>query len=110
LVLMEISGYSYIYSVIYKKAAFWTCVKDTWDKNFLPTSENIELLAKYYEYYNSNLYGTGINFNEKHRRESTLSDVTKSLGLLPKDFDDLLVKPFIRNSHYTSMLNVAELF
>ncbi len=108
--LMEISGYAYIYSVIYKKPDFWTCVKTVWDENFLPTKENFELFATYYEYYKSNLYSTGINFNEKHQRERTLSDVTTRLGIRQRDVEDLVVKPFIKNSHYSSFENVAELF
>lgn len=108
--LMEISGYSYIYSVIYKKPDFWTCVKTAWDDSFLPTKENIELFATYYHYYKSNLYGTGINFNEKHQRERTLSDVTQSLGLRPRDVDDIIVRPFIKDSYHSSFYNIAELF
>lgn len=108
--LMEISGYAYIYSVVYNKEEFWTSTKRAWDDNFLATKENIELFATYYEYYKSSLYSTGINFNEKHQRETTLSAVTTNLGLRPKDIDDLLVKPFIVDSHYGSYYDVAELF
>lgn len=108
--LMEISGYGYIYSVIYKKPDFWTCIKSAWDDSFLPTKENIELFARYYKYYKSNLHGTGINFNEKHQRQRTFSDVIQSLGLHPRDVDDLIVKPFIKDSYHYSLYDVAELF
>ena len=108
--LMEISGYGYIYSVIYKKLQYWEIVKKTWDENFLPTKENFELLANYYEYYKSNLYGTGINFNEKHQRERTLSDITEKLGLAPRDVEDIIVKPFIKDSYHSIFYDVAEMF
>ncbi len=108
--LMEISGYSYIYSVIYKKEEFWTCVKTAWDKNFAPTKENIELLVIYHEYYETNLHGTGINFHERSQREKTLGYVVHSLGLQAKDMNDLTIKPFIKNSYHSILHNVAELF
>lgn len=108
--IMEISGYAYIYSVIYKKPEFWISAKETWDANFLPSKENIEILISTYNYYKKTLYGTGINFTEKHQRERTLKDIVERLNLKPSDVEDLLVTPFIPDSHYSSFYNVCELF
>ncbi|WP_367388651.1 hypothetical protein [Lewinella sp. LCG006] len=108
--LMEISGYGYIYSVLYENTHFWTIVKNAWDENFLPTKENIELFATYYEYYQRNLFGTGVNFNEKHQRGMTLNHVVQKMVVGPQDIEDLFVKPFIKDSFYSNNYNVAELF
>ncbi|MFA4851286.1 MAG: hypothetical protein WC868_00215 [Bacteroidales bacterium] len=108
--LMELSGYAYIYSVIYKNEDFWISTKDAWDKDFLPEKENIDLLVNYYEYYKGNLYGVGVNYTEKHQREGVLSEVTQKLKLKSADVEDWLVSQFIRDSYFPSFYDVAELF
>jgi len=80
--VMQISGYAYIYSVIYKKPDFWLSAKEAWDTNFIPSKENIELLTNYYNYYKNVLFGTGINYNENYQRERVLIDVTKKAKLV----------------------------
>jgi hypothetical protein len=107
--IMEISGYSYIYSIIYKKPEYWDYVKEAWDNDFPPTKQNIELLTTYYSYYRRTLYGTGVNYTEKHQREITLSEVIKRAQLVKSDVD-ILATPFIENSGHSSFYNVSELF
>lgn len=108
---MEISGYAYIYSVVYKSSRYWDEVKRVWDECFSPSKENIELLIKYYNYYKSNLFGVGVNYTNKRQRESTLEDVTKTLGVKIKNIDDFLVKLFLHEEPYgRSFYDVAELF
>jgi hypothetical protein len=107
---MELSGYAYIYSIIYKKPNYWISAKAAWAENFLPTKQNIELLATYFSYYEKELLGSGINFNEKHQRELILANVVGRLGLKPDDVDDWLVKPFIKESFLSSYFDVPELF
>src|SRR5690606_5146340 len=60
--LMEISGYAYIYSVIYKKPDYWESVLSTWEEHFNPTKENIEIFARNFIYYRDNLFSVGVNF------------------------------------------------
>jgi hypothetical protein len=108
---MEISGYAYIYSVLYNSPNFWDEVKKVWDESFLPSKENIELLVSYYSYYKTNLHGTGINFTEKHQRERTLSDVTQSLNVRVRNIPDFLVRLFVSEDPYHhNFYSVAELF
>lgn len=108
---MEISGYAYIYSVLYNSPNFWDEVKKVWDESFLPSKENIELLVSYYSYYKTNLHGTGINYTEKHQRERTLSDVTQSLNVRVRNIPDFLVRLFVSEDPYHhNFYSVAELF
>ncbi len=108
---MEISGYAYIYSVLYNSPNYWEEVKKAWDESFLPSKENIELLVSYYSYYKTNLYGTGINFTNKHQRERTLSDVTQALNIKVKNIPDFLVRLFVSEDPYHhNFYDVAELF
>jgi hypothetical protein len=108
---MEISGYAYIYSVLYNSPNYWDEVKKAWDESFLPSKENIELLVSYYNYYKTNLYGTGINYTEKHQRERTLSDVTQSLNIRVRSIPDFLVRLFVSEDPYHhNYYDVAELF
>ncbi len=108
---MEISGYAYIYSILYNSPNYWEEVKRTWDESFLPSKENIELLVTYYGYYKNNLHGTGINFTNKHQRERTLSDVTQTLKIRVIDIPDFLVRFFVSEDPYHhNFYDVAELF
>ncbi|MBU6158731.1 MAG: hypothetical protein KGP35_06830 [Bacteroidetes bacterium] len=108
---MEISGYAYIYSVLYNLPNYWEEVKRAWDESFLPSKENIELLVSYYSYYKTNLYATGINYTEKHQRERTLSDVTESLNIRVSNIPDMLVRLFVSEEPYHhNFYDVAELF
>ena len=108
--LMELSGYAYIYSVIYNNEEYWISTKEAWDKDFLPTKENIELLVNYYEYYKSNLYSVGVNYTEKQQRENTLEEVARKLQLKSNNVDDWLASQFIKDDYYPSFYDVAELF
>ncbi len=108
---MEISGYAYIYSVIYNSQNYWDEVKRVWDESFVASKENIGLLVSYYSYYKTILLGTGINFTEKNLRERTLFEVTQSLKITSNNISDPLVRLFVNDSkHYGSFYNVAELF
>ncbi len=108
---MEISGYAYIYSVLYNLPKYWEEVKKAWDESFVPSKENIELLVTYYSYYKNNLYGTGINFINKHQRERTLSDVTQILNIRVRDISDFFVRLFVsENPYHHISYDVAELF
>lgn len=108
---MEISGYAYIYSVLYNSPKYWEEVKKAWDESFFPSKDNFELLVTYYSYYKTNLYGTGINFINKHHRERTLSDVTQSLNIRVRDIPDFLVRLFVSEDQYhQNFYDVAELF
>lgn len=108
---MEISGYAYIYSVLYNSPNYWEEVKKAWDESFLPSKDNIELLVSYYSYYKTNLYGTGINYTEKHQRERTLSDVTQELKIDVAAIPDCLVRLFVSEDPYHhNFYDVAELF
>jgi len=108
---MEISGYAYIYSAIYNSPNYWEEVKKAWDESFLPSKENIALLVFYYSYYKTNLYGTGINYTNKHQRERTLADVTQALNIRVRDIPDFLVRLFVSEDPYHhNFYDVAELF
>lgn len=107
---IEISGYGYIYAVVYNELGFWDCIKKAWDETFLPTKENIQLVVYNYLYYKKALFGTGINYHEQHLREITLSNVTANLRLRPQDLENFFVKPFIKESFHSSYYSVAELF
>jgi hypothetical protein len=108
---MEISGYAYIYSILYNSPNYWDEVKKVWDESFLPSKENINILISYYSYYKTELHGTGINYIEKHQRERTLSDITQALNIRVKDIPDSFVKLFISEDPYRhTYYNVAELF
>lgn len=108
---MEISGYAYIYSAIYNSPNYWGEVKKAWDESFLPSKENISLMVFYYGYYKTNLYGTGINYTNKHQRERTLADVTQALKIRVRDIPDFLVRPFVSEDPYHhNFYDVAELF
>jgi len=108
---MEISGYAYIYSAIYNSPNYWEEVKKAWDESFLPSKENIALLVFYYSYYKTNLYGTGINYINKHQRERTLADVTQALNIRVRDIPDFLVRLFVSEDPYHhNFYDVAELF
>jgi hypothetical protein len=108
---MEISGYAYIYSELYSSPKYWEEVKKAWDESFLPSKENIELLVTYYIYYKTNLYGTGINYTNKHQRERTLSDVTQELSIRVMEITDFFVRLFVSDDPYHhNYYDVAELF
>lgn len=107
---LELSGYAYIYSVIYNKPEYWLSAKEAWDESFINTENNIELVARCYSYYRNEISATGVNFIEKHERELSLRDITKQLGVKPSTISDFFVKPFIKNSSISSFYNVAELF
>jgi hypothetical protein len=108
---MEISGYAYIYSVIYNSPNYWDEVKKAWDESFLPSKENIDLLVSYYSYYKTNLNGTGINYAEKHERERTLSDVTQKMKIRAQNIPDFIVRLFVSdNPYHHNFYEVAELF
>lgn len=108
---MEISGYAYIYSVIYNSPNYWEEVKKAWDESFLPSKENITLLVSYYNYYKTNLHGTGINFTNKHQRERTLADVAQASNIRVRDINDFLVRLFVsEDPFHHNFYDVAELF
>lgn len=108
---MEISGYAYIYSVLYDSPKYWEEVKKAWDESFLPSKENIELLVTCYNYYKTNLVGIGINYTDKHQRERTLSDVTQSLKIRVGNIPDFFVKLFVSDDPYHhNFYDVSELF
>lgn len=107
---LELSGYAYIYSVIYNKPEYWLYAKEAWDKSFNSTENNIQLIAGCYSYYKNEISSTGVNFIEKHEREQSLRKITEQLGLRPSNISDFFVKPFIKGSSYGSFHNVAELF
>ena len=108
---MEISGYAYIYSAIYNSPNYWEEVKKAWDESFLPSKENITLLVFYYSYYKNKLYGTGINYTNKHQRERTLADVTQALNIRVRNIPDFLVRLFVSEDPYhLNFYDVAELF
>jgi hypothetical protein len=108
---MEISGYAYIYSVIYNSPNYWEEVKKTWDESFIPSKENISLLVNYYSYYKTILLGTGINGTIKHQRERTLVDVTQALNIRVNNIPDFLVRLFVSEDPYHHYhYDVAELF
>lgn len=108
---MEISGYAYIYSVLYSSPNYWEEVKKAWDESFLSSKENIELLVTYYHYYKTNLHGTGINFINKNHRERTLSDVIQKLQIRVTNIQDFFFRLFVsENPYHHTDYNVSELF
>lgn len=108
---MEISGYGYIYSILYGEPKYWKCISDSWNDSFLASEENIKLLVSYYGYYKNSLNGTGINFNEKFEREKSLRNTVERLQINPKGVNDWLVRQFLPTSPYNhSFYDVAELF
>jgi hypothetical protein len=107
---MQLSGYAYVYSAIYKNPDYWQSTKAAWDEVFDPSAENIEILIRNYSYYKNSLYGTGINFDEEQQRKLMLSRVVEKLNISPSSIDDFLVRPFIPESYHSSYYNIAELF
>lgn len=108
--IMEISGYAYIYSAIFKNPEIWLSVKSTWDNEFEPTRENIKMLVLYYKYYKENIMSMGINYINTHQRVLSLKDTIEYFKLKPKDIDNLLVKPYLRDSSSYRYNDIAELF
>lgn len=108
--VLEISGFGYIYSVIYNNPSYWLIVKKSWDNSFLPTKENFELIVKIYLYYKRALFGTGVNYGEHHQREQTFFGVVKRLNLNSQNIDNIYIKPFLNENHYSNYYSVAELF
>jgi len=106
--VMQISGYAYIYSVIYKNSDYWLKIKSAWDEFFFPTKENIDLMVTFYNFHKNSLFGTGINYIDESERENTLLRLIEKLKITPKDIDDSIVKPFIRDSYHIG--DTAELF
>lgn len=108
---MEISGYSYAYSVIYNKPEYWEEVCKAWNENFDATRQNIEVMVKYYNYHKRNLNGIGINFVNTHARKIIFSEVIDRLNITPENINDTLVKFFVsRNNLIYSNYNIEELF
>ena len=108
--VMEISGYAYIYSCIYKNSSYWLDVKNAWDVSFEASKENIKILFVYYNYYKNSIHRIGINYNEKLRRERSLADVKDLLGLTPNSVEDVLVKPFLVDKYELNDEDAVELF
>lgn len=108
--VMEISGYAYVYSCIYKNPSYWLDIKNAWDSFFDATKENIKILLVYYNYYENSIHGIGVNYNEKFRRRKTLDEVKDLLGLTPASVDDILVKPFLTDKYLLNDEDAIELF
>lgn len=106
---LELSGYAYIYSVIYDKPEYWLYTQESWDKAFDSSEDNIKLVAGCYSYYKNEISATGVNFIEKHERELALKKIIEHLKLTPSTTKDYFVKPFIKLG-IGSFYNVAELF
>jgi hypothetical protein len=105
--LMEISGYAYIYSVIYSDSSYWINVTKSWDNDFLANTDNIKLLVQIYS-YSKNGISIGINYIEKTQRENTFNAVKEKMGLTPRSTDDILVQPFLQDSLHSG--DFIELF
>ncbi len=108
--VMEISGYAYIYSKVYKNDDYWNNTKNTWDKYFTPTENNINLLITIYEYYKTELLGVGINFQDKHTRQIKLKEIIKREKIDRDKINDCFAKIFIEDSYMPSFDNVSEVF
>jgi len=107
---MEISGYAYIYSKLYKNDSYWLNVKESWDKLFTGSEENIKLLVHFYKYYKTELYGVGINFNDKHQRSLTLRAIFEDAKVDIDTIDDCYINVFIEKDGLSSFFDVAEIF
>ena len=109
--VMELSGYAYLYDKLYKSDKFWPVVVKAWDESFAPTKGNIDLLATFYNYYRKNLFGTGINFNEKHDRERTFMFTVENNQRAASEVTDPLAKMFIPEDRYDSLFyDPSEIF
>ncbi len=113
--VMQVSGYAYIYSVIYNEPKYWSIINDAWNKNFTQfedfKEDFIKMLTNHYLFYRNNLHGVGINYNEKSQREKTYFNVIKNLNLSINDVDDIFVKYFFPDTdRYMMFEDTAELF
>lgn len=109
--VMQISGYAYIYSVIYNEPKYWSIVTDAWNKIFKVSENIIMVLTSHYVFYKNNLHGVGINYNEKSQREKTYFNVVKKLELSIDDIDDIYVKYYFPDTdRYMMLEDTTELF
>jgi hypothetical protein len=107
---MEISSYSYIYSKLYKKDTYWIKNKEAWDTYFTPTKENIELLVNLYKYYKTELFGVGINHDDKNQRTLTLKKIVKETKIDINKINDCFVETFLERDGLFSSSDVTEVF
>lgn len=109
--VMQISGYAYIYSIIYNESKYWQITTDGWNKIFKKYENIIMVLTSHYVFYKNNLHGVGINYNEKSQREKTYFNVVKKLELSIDDVDDIYVKYcFPDTDRYMMLEDTTELF
>jgi hypothetical protein len=108
--VMEISGYAYIYSKLYKNDSYWLNVKGAWDKFFTGSEENVKLLIHFYKYYKTELFGVGVNFNDKHQRSLTLRAKFEEAKVDTVIIDDCYIEVFIEKDGLSSYYDVEEIF
>ena len=93
-----------------KKDTYWIKNKEAWNTFFTPTKENIELLVNFYKYYRNELFGVGINHDNKNQRTLTLKKIVKEAKIDINKIDDCFVETFLERDGLFSFSDVTEVF
>lgn len=107
---LQISGYSYIYSVLYNKPEYWELTKTVWDGIFSMSSKNIEIIVNHYNYFKGSISISG-NSTEIQNREKVYFDAIDRLAISETDISDPWVKIFYPDmDRFSLYYDPAELF